>query len=44
LALRSFAELGITAEPRPDLAQYLAHWLKVLKPDKRAIEAGSRRS
>jgi antirestriction protein ArdC len=24
-------------EPRPDHAQYLAHWLNVLKADKRAI-------
>ena len=31
------AELGITVEPRPDHAQYLAHWLTVLKADKRAI-------
>lgn len=31
------AELGITVEPRPDHAQYLAHWLDVLKADKRAI-------
>lgn len=31
------AELGITVEPRIDHAQYLAHWLNVLKADKRAI-------
>jgi antirestriction protein ArdC len=31
------AELGITVEPRADHAQYLAHWLKVLKADKRAV-------
>lgn len=31
------AELGITVEPRPDHAQYLAHWLNVLKADKRAV-------
>ncbi|HEY0329871.1 MAG TPA: zincin-like metallopeptidase domain-containing protein [Rhodopseudomonas sp.] len=31
------AELGISVEPRPDHAQYLAHWLNVLKADKRAI-------
>jgi antirestriction protein ArdC len=31
------AELGITVEPRADHAQYLAHWLTVLKADKRAI-------
>jgi antirestriction protein ArdC len=31
------AELGITPAPRADHAQYLAHWLKLLKSDKRAI-------
>lgn len=31
------ADLGITLEPRPDHAQYLASWLKVLKADNRAI-------
>jgi antirestriction protein ArdC len=31
------ADLGITPEPREDHAAYLAHWLKVLKEDKRAI-------
>jgi antirestriction protein ArdC len=31
------AELGITAEPRADHAQYLAAWLKLLQSDKRAI-------
>ena len=31
------AELGITPSPRADHAQYLAHWLKALKADKRAI-------
>jgi antirestriction protein ArdC len=31
------AELGIAVEPRVDHAQYLAHWLEVLKADKRAI-------
>lgn len=31
------ADLGITPEPREDHASYLAHWLKVLKEDKRAI-------
>jgi antirestriction protein ArdC len=30
-------ELGITPEPRDDHAAYLAHWLKVLRDDKRAI-------
>jgi antirestriction protein ArdC len=31
------ADLGITGEVRADHAQYLAHWLRVLKGDKRAI-------
>ncbi len=31
------ADLSITAEPRPDHAGYIEHWLKVLKDDKRAI-------
>jgi antirestriction protein ArdC len=31
------ADLRITAEPRPDHAGYIEHWLKVLKDDKRAI-------
>jgi antirestriction protein ArdC len=29
--------LGITPEPREDHSAYIAHWLKVLKDDKRAI-------
>jgi antirestriction protein ArdC len=31
------ADLSITPEPREDHAAYLAHWLKVLREDKRAI-------
>ncbi len=31
------ADLGITPEPREDHAAYLAHWLEVLRDDKRAI-------
>jgi antirestriction protein ArdC len=31
------AELGITPEPRADHAQYITHWLGVLKADKKAI-------
>ena len=31
------ADLGLTQEPRPDHASYLANWLKVLKEDKKAI-------
>ncbi len=35
------AELGITAEPRLDHAQYIAHWLEILKSDNRAIFAAA---
>lgn len=31
------ADLGITSEPRPDHACYVASWLRVLKGDKRAV-------
>lgn len=31
------ADLGLTPEPRPDHAAYIASWLKVLKDDRRAI-------
>jgi antirestriction protein ArdC len=31
------ADLQITDEPRADHAQYLAHWLTVMKEDKKAI-------
>jgi antirestriction protein ArdC len=31
------ADLRITDEPRVDHAQYLDHWLKVMKADKKAI-------
>lgn len=31
------ADLGLTTAPRPDHAAYVAHWLKVLKQDTRAI-------
>jgi len=31
------AELGITLDVRADHAQYLSHWLKLLKSDSRAI-------
>jgi antirestriction protein ArdC len=31
------AELGISSEPRADHAQYLAHWMSVMKADKKAI-------
>jgi len=36
------AELGITeGEPRTDHAQYIAHWLKLMKDDNRAIFAAA---
>jgi len=31
------AHLGLSSEPRPDRAQYIASWLRVLKADKRGI-------
>jgi antirestriction protein ArdC len=31
------SELSLTVEPRADHAQYLSHWLAVLKADTRAI-------
>ena len=31
------ADLEVSNEPRPDHAQYLAHWLDILKADKKAI-------
>jgi antirestriction protein ArdC len=33
----TLAHLGLSSEPRPDHAQYIASWLKVLKADERAI-------
>ena len=33
----TMAHLGLSSEPRPDHAQYIASWLKLLKADKRAI-------
>jgi antirestriction protein ArdC len=30
-------DLGITSEPRPDHADYIGHWLRILKADKKAI-------
>jgi antirestriction protein ArdC len=33
----TLAHLGLSSEPRPDHAQYLASWLRVLKADKRAV-------
>jgi antirestriction protein ArdC len=31
------SHLGLSTEPRPDHAQYIGSWLKVLKADKRAV-------
>lgn len=38
------AELGVSAEPRADHAQYLASWLRVLKADKRAVFTAASKS
>ena len=38
------AELGITQEVRPDHAQYLANWLKLLKDDNRALFTATARA
>lgn len=38
------AELGITAMLRPDHAGYIAHWLDVMKSDKRAIFTAAARA
>ncbi len=35
------SDLGLSSEPRPDHASYIASWLKVLKSDKRAIFTAS---
>lgn len=38
------AKLGVTPEPRKDHACYIAHWLKVLKEDKKAIFTAAARA
>ncbi len=38
------ADLGIAAHPREDHAQYLGHWLAVLKADKKAIFTAASRA
>lgn len=38
------AELGITQDTRPDHAQYLAQWLKLLKDDNRAVFTAAARA
>ena len=35
------AQMGLSTEPRKDHAEYLQHWLSVLKADKRAIFTAS---
>jgi antirestriction protein ArdC len=35
------ADLGISPEPREDHASYLAHWIAVMKDDKRAVFAAA---
>ena len=37
----TLAHLGLSTEPRPDHAQYIVSWLKVLKADNRAIFTAS---
>ena len=34
-------DLGITIEPRPDHADYIGHWLRILKADRKAIFAAA---
>ncbi|HEX8300268.1 zincin-like metallopeptidase domain-containing protein [Sphingomonas sp.] len=36
------ADLGVSNQPRPDHAAYVAHWLQLLKNDARAIFTASR--
>ena len=38
------AELGISPQPRLDHAQYLKHWLEMMKADSRAIFAAAARA
>jgi antirestriction protein ArdC len=38
------ADLGLSNEPRPDHAAYIASWLRVLKDDKRAIFTAASRA
>lgn len=38
------ADLGISIMPRDDHAKYIAHWLKILKDDKRAIFTAAARA
>jgi len=38
------AELGLAAQPRVDHAQYITHWLRLMKQDNRAIFAAAARA
>jgi antirestriction protein ArdC len=38
------AELAISPQPRPDHAGYIAHWMEVMKADKRAIFTAAARA
>jgi len=38
------ADLGVTNEPRPDHAAYVANWLQILRDDARALFTASRRA
>jgi len=40
----AMAHLGMSAQPRPDHAQYIAHWLGVLRADKKAIFTAAARA
>ena len=35
------ADLGVTAEPRPDHAAYVEHWLRIMKADRKAVFAAA---
>jgi antirestriction protein ArdC len=44
ISATTMAHLGLSPQPRADHAQYIAHWLAVLKSDKAAIFAVAARS
>jgi antirestriction protein ArdC len=43
-AVFACAALGVEATPRPDHAEYIAHWLKVLRKDSRAIVSAAKQA
>jgi antirestriction protein ArdC len=43
-AVFACAAHGIEATPRPDHAEYIAHWLKVLRKDSRAIVSAAKQA